>query len=127
MSLIVKQDENTEDFLEHFGVKGMHWGQRKSIASAGVSKVGGAAKKVATWQTNRQIDLHKQARDGKGTVGLVAKLDKVTWGRNGRFEKYHDTKIAQLEKSNERIAAGGKLITALTIVKGAQYSKLKKN
>ena len=50
---LMNDDENVEDFLEHFGVKGMKWGKRRSrseLQSAKESRSGGgksAAKKAA--------------------------------------------------------------------------------
>jgi hypothetical protein len=95
--------------LEHHGVKGMRWGVRK------------AAQSVATAHTRKRITVHKNALAGKGLVGAAAKLDKVTWGRNGKFQAYHNKKISELERSQERIANGE--LVAKTLLFGPQYSK----
>lgn len=106
--------------LEHHGVKGMRWGVRKaSSISSGVRKT---ARTQATRKTDRLIKVHQKALSGKGLVGKAALLDKYTWGRNGRFQGYHNTKIAQLEKSKERIDAGE--LAVRTILFGPKYSKV---
>lgn len=98
----------TEEFLAHFGVKGMKWGVRRS------------ATELAGRMTDRRIELHEKARDGKGVIGKVAKADAVTWGRNGRFEGYHNDSIAALKRSREQID-NGKLVVA-TLLSGPQYT-----
>ncbi len=98
-----------EDTLEHYGTKGMKWGVRK------------AAIKLATAQADKDIKLHKDARDNKGLIGKAALADKYTWGRNGKFEGYHNARIAELERSRERIQ-NGEMLTR-TILFGTKYSK----
>jgi hypothetical protein len=44
----VKGEEFVTDFLEHFGVKGMHWGQRKAEPSAGEAAARLIANKVGS-------------------------------------------------------------------------------
>ena len=123
-----------EDFLEHYGVKGMRWGVRRSrekLSAARASRkkkientnnpLRKGARKYATSRTNQMIRTHKNARDGKRFIGLVAKADKYTWGRNGKFEKYHNSRISELERSNELISKGKK--TTRTILWGPQYSR----
>lgn len=48
-------DQVTDEFLEHFGVLGMHWGQHKAVASGGSSRSSTRAekklaKKDAKWE-----------------------------------------------------------------------------
>jgi hypothetical protein len=109
-----------EQALEHFGVKGMHWGTRK----ANPGPIGRTARKVATYQTQDMIESHKKALEGRGIEGFLAKADKYTWGGGGRFEGYHNKKISELERSVERIAKGE--LVATTILFGPQYTKEKK-
>lgn len=104
--------------LEHHGVKGMRWGVRGARSS-----VGGVLRTQATRKTQRMIDLHTKARDNKGLIGKVAQIDKHTWGGKGRFEGYHNHRIAELERSQERIATGH--LVAKTLLLGPQYSKAK--
>jgi len=109
-----------DEALAHFGKKGMKWGVRKENPGA----IARGARKLATAQTQEVIRGHKQALSGEGMVGLVSKLDKHTWGGNGRFEGYHNKKISELERSVERIAKGE--LVATTILFGPVYSKEKK-
>lgn len=97
-----------EEYFKHFGTKGMKWGVRKA----------------ATGITNSQIKLHTKARDSKGIIGAVAQLDKHTWGRKGRFERMHNKRIGELERSKERIANGE--LAVRTLLFGPQYSRVKK-
>lgn len=99
----------TDTILMHYGKKGMKWGVRNT------------AQRMATRSTQRAVKQHQNALSGKGVVGKVALLDKYTWGRNGRFEGYHDKKIGQLERSKERIANGE--LAARTLLFGPVYSK----
>jgi hypothetical protein len=78
-------------------------------------------RKAATARTNSQIKVHQNARDGKGLAGKLALADKHTWGGNGRFEAYHNKRISELERSNERIANGE--LAVRTLIFGPQYSR----
>jgi hypothetical protein len=109
-----------EDALEHFGVKGMHWGVRKNSQTGGSSGPS-KAQKFATNRTEKAIRLHEKARDNKGVIGKVALIDKYTWGGNGRFEKLQNKRISQLENSVELISNGKHV--ASTILFGPQYTK----
>lgn len=85
-------------FLEHHGVKGMKWGQRR-------------AAKI----TKAAIKRHEDARDGKGLIGALAKADKVTWGGNGRHEEYQNKSINQLTDRLESIERGEKIMRTLLV------------
>lgn len=76
-------DEEIEDFLEHFGVKGMRWGQRKS------RQEGGSGRKSQTTAAGK-------ARFGRNlTLGIIggaaagltlAALAKSTMPRSSQLE-----------------------------------------
>lgn len=106
-----------EALLEHHGVRGMKWGVRRDRSSGG----GGVLRRQATMQTSRAIQLHKNALSNKGVVGKAALLDKHTWGKDGKFEGYHNKRIKELERSKERIANGE--LVARTLIAGPKYSK----
>ena len=119
MEIVGSEKPSLED-LVHFGVKGMKWGVRKQNPGL----VGRTARRIATSKTQSQINLHNKALQGKGLIGLAAKLDKHTWGRKGRFEGYHNKRISELNRSKDRIAEGDLVVK--TILFGAQYSKPKR-
>lgn len=104
--------------LEHAGVKGMKWGVRKADKSSP-----GPLQSLAKKTTDKRIRQHENIRDKKGNIALraLAVPDRVTWGRNGRFEKYQNNRISELERSNEHIAEGRKVIS--TIILGPRYSR----
>ena len=111
----VEENENVENFLEHFGVKGMRWGHRKAPVSGGQYLQAKARSRI-----DKQINRHKTVRDGKGLVKVATALDRYTWGRKGRFEAYQNMQIAQLENKKKEIEQGRKVVS--TILFGAQYS-----
>lgn len=114
-----------ENLLEHHGVRGMKWGVRRD-RSTGSS--GGVLRRAAAKSTQRQINIHTAFRDQKGKTPMhtavikgLSAIDKNTWGRNGRWEGYHNKKISQLENSQHRISQGE--LIARTLIAGPKYSK----
>lgn len=83
-------DEKVEDFLEHYGVKGMKWGQRKD-------------RRVARVQA--RIDRTKRVADKQGTVGDRLRGMAVT--SRGAKNKLQRSANAQA-KYAEKVAAGKK-------------------
>jgi hypothetical protein len=70
-----------ESYLEHAGVKGMKWGQKKNVTTAGFSKAGilsgyknksGQRVSGTTVRLQKNIDLNKRVASGKS-----GKLDKL--------------------------------------------------
>lgn len=115
---VLNKEMSPQEYLEHYGVKGMKWGVRRDNGS------GGILQKRAARMTMAQIARHESALSGKGIIGKMAKLDKVTWGGNGRFEKYHNTRISELNNSMDSIVEGKKV--ARTVMFGPQYTKSSK-
>lgn len=100
-------ETEVDDFLEHFGVKGMKWGVRKSKSVTGMSR-----RRAALIDTNnRRIQLHTNIRDRKAGVVLntLSALDKILMGK-ARFEKFHTLRINALSEQNARVKSGKVLV-----------------
>jgi len=67
------------------------------------------------------MDEEKPSLEDLMHFGKKGMLDKYTWGGGGRFEGYHNTKISELKKSQDRIDRGE--LVARTIIFGPRYSK----
>jgi len=93
--MIIEHSDAADSVLEHFGIKGMHWGQRKAEGSAG----GGAPKPKKTFRgttvekmNGREIriekdkfyedkanDVLKRSAKGDGTDALVSVTNRQTY------------------------------------------------
>jgi hypothetical protein len=88
-----------EDYIEHFGVKGMHWGVRRGKGKSGISRARGslidrndrvAAKLIAVRDDKHPGWLTKQ---GKNWIG------KKVWTQNmNRSIRYLKTENTQLRQ-----------------------------
>jgi hypothetical protein len=82
-------DNLEEDHLEHFGKKGMRWGQKKSVTTAGFNKAG--AFKSYTNKSGRKVP--------KGTVRTQKRIDslkKTASGKAGFKDKYNASRSMSL-------------------------------
>lgn len=95
----------TDDFLEHYGIRGMKWGKRGSKKQTGVSRSGGAIMD----RNARTAKVLNDARDGKKykmSVGIGKKvLGAEQWEKN--FQK----SMADIGAQNARIRSGKTTIT----------------
>ena len=65
--------QNTENFIEHAGKKGMKWGQRKAIDAAKArSKNPYRAGNVNNPNLQRRVDVLKYVAAGKGKAFMVS-------------------------------------------------------
>ena len=102
-----------EDFIEHFGVKGMHWGVRSGKSKTGVSRARGAR----IDRNDRHIALFKDMSNSVGKKGaggkvtgtaqrkIVNGINRATMGKN-LTKKYYDVQIKRMESHNERLKSG---------------------
>ena len=58
--------DEVDDFLAHYGVKGMKWGQRKGVR--------GRADKVVSRKLNDAIDFHDRVASGKGSAAQTLRV-----------------------------------------------------
>jgi hypothetical protein len=89
-------------YLEHYGVKGMHWGIRKSHAQTGMTRREGA---------KYDKNLRKIDKRAKQLAGLKHKQIWYTYyGKlrivNKHWQRNAKVKIKELTAQNERIKAG---------------------
>ena len=75
----VEENENVDDFLEHFGIKGMKWGVRKDDYSGATRKTNREAKKDASEYARAKMFYGEGAGNRrkliKATVDAKAKHD----------------------------------------------------
>lgn len=97
---IQTEEEREENYLAHYGIKGMKWGKR----------TGGLGARTDGAQMDRihnQKEIIKRARAGKGTLEeKVANAPaRILLGKK-RFDKMLDKTMGQLEDREKRVAAG---------------------
>lgn len=70
--------DEVDEFLAHYGVKGMKWGQRKGVK--------GRADRVVSRKLNDAIDFHERVASGKGsasqTLRVAVSSSLLTLARN---------------------------------------------
>lgn len=72
----VEENENVNDFLEHFGVKGMRWGHRKAESSNG---------EPSARQRNRELNRASRYRDqAKNQAEIEAARRRHYGGENAK-------------------------------------------
>ena len=133
---------NVDDYLEHYGKKGMRWGVRSNVTTAGYSKAGigrsyrnKSGKRVTkpTVNTQKVIDAQKAVAGGekgfkvkyKASMGItVPQLLKA----KGSIQKASKTRIDKGAEFQKKSNAGqAKIRTNLARVLGLQVSELNFN
>lgn len=83
-------DHDVDDFLEHFGVKGMKWGQRKERRTARIQ---------------RRVDRTMAVAKGKGSVGdRLLGMGATQKGAQRQLQRYANAQA----KYESKVAAGKK-------------------
>lgn len=96
----VPEKSSIDEALEHYGVRGMHWGVRKSKATTGVSRSSGAL----IDRNARQRQLLKDARSGAYAPHMVA-LGKKILGEK-KWESNFKTSMKNLKAQDTRLRTG---------------------
>lgn len=102
-----------EEFLEHFGVRGMKWGVRRGKKHTGVGRVRGAL----TERSQRNEAKFDRRLRGKGTIRdrTARNLSKVTLGKK-RSEKYYNFRLNYSKQQKARMEQGkGTVLDALAV------------
>ena len=96
-------EKKIDDFIEHFGVKGMKWGVRRNKSKSGVSRLRGAVLDRNQRATQKQIRRSK----GKGTLSDRAAQAtlKMSVGEK-RAKEYRDFRLSYLKDQRKRISEG---------------------
>ncbi len=96
-------DENVEDFLEHFGIKGMRWGVR--------NKSKGKYFDPTTKKERKEIRRSSSAREGRKTIGKISAIVAISAGSSYIVQKLvsnkYDYLIADVSGSVAAVIGGG--------------------
>ena len=96
-------DKEAEEFLEHYGIKGMHWGVRKGKSKTGVGRARGA---VIDYN-DRQVDKLQRMKKGKN-FRIQGKIGRKVLGEKD-FNKRINMNTILYKDQNKRLMNDGKL------------------
>lgn len=108
-----------EDYLAHYGVKGMKWGRRKNGSSGSTRSARRSAKKEAKGELKTvKKELRQKTREANSNVKNRSAVEKVR-----RDQKHLTTlaKIAERESATSIIALTTSPNTAPTLVSGGKF------
>lgn len=108
MSTVTQDTEAVDDFLAHYGVRGMKWGQRKAHAknmraldkaarkedkAKRADEIEGARNRTNSGQNQAAVKAAKaEYKANKNVVGKVAAKRALNEARDKRFEDYNKSK-----------------------------------
>lgn len=97
-----------DDFLAHYGVKGMKWGKRKAQDGGSSESLRSTIKKAAVDKIENERDTFKALRN-KTDLNVRGKavnaVNRATMGKK-LTEKYYDYHINRLDNKASRIKNG---------------------
>lgn len=107
--------DNVDTYLEHFGKKGMRWGQKSNVTSAGFTK-----KSLASGYRNK--DGQHVSRNAVRVQKNIDVLKRVESGKASKFDKYKaslTTTPIQLARAKGSL----KKVAQKKVDKGAEFQK----
>jgi hypothetical protein len=113
-------DDQIDSYLEHYGVKGMRWGQRRAAKAVAVAKVRGQKQDRFGNRNNdkaqRIIDRQKAVAKGKaGTLDKLRVLNTMTINElaaeSFSLKDASAARIERAKRTKREITAGKKRIT----------------
>jgi hypothetical protein len=93
-----------EDYIAHFGVRGMHWGIRKGKDVTGVSRTRG----MLLDRNSRQKSYAKKAASGE-KYPILAGAGKAVFLGDKRFQAAMTKRVARFDRQDQRLLSNGKL------------------
>jgi hypothetical protein len=112
-----------DDFLEHFGVRGMKWGVRRAQSSKGGSTKVSTRKSAGTEEHQNTVAINQKARKGGGTKALSNKELADAISRMNLEQQY--TRLSPQSPGSKAARFGGKFVADILIGVGkAQAVKL---
>lgn len=120
--------DNVEDFLAHYGIKGMRWGVRRPVGKDGLVGSGGSSKTSAGSNKTKDgkiIDIHGRKKDSKpvkrvltfrpdGSVSSVKVTRKAAESYLKKMEKYAGRDLTNPRNISKLNKYGDKLMTNLS-------------
>lgn len=109
----MSNQEDVDDFLEHHGVKGMHWGQRRAARATRDQSIRDARTRNASREllANQQVAKYNTSTSVKGKAAADTAIKKMT----DEAENSGDNKLAAQRTSGEK-ATKAVLITVGTVL-----------
>lgn len=107
-------DNNVDDFLAHFGVKGMKWGVKRSpaqLATSSGSRQNGSSGDAAA-PPKQGMSRKKKLAIGAGIVGGVAVVALGAYAVNKQVDTNKLIKLGEMRKAAETNLAGKKAAQA---------------
>jgi hypothetical protein len=109
----LSMSESVEDFLEHFGIRGMKWGVRKSQDSSGGTKRVSSRRSAGTDEHQQTAAINKKARKGGGTKALSNKELADAISRMNLEQQY--TRLSPQSPGSKAARFGGKFVADVLI------------
>lgn len=92
-------DEDVDEFLEHFGVRGMHWGFRQGASKTGISRTRGSV--LDRNQRNTQTQIRRAK--GKGTIrDRVSQIVLKTAAGEKHAKEYRNFRMDYLKNQKKK-------------------------